>query len=99
MNSLVGQDRKLVVLHGHIYQYTVTVFGSVHFQAPENFCGPVERINKTATAFGIHPDLAAGLLFGVTDSTDDTLPFVVRKKFFPFREGEKCHGYCFRMLL
>jgi len=99
VNALIGKDSKLTVLHGYVYQYTVAVFGLIHFKTPENFSSPVQGINKPAAAFGIYPDLAAGLLFGLANGAYNTFLFVVRKKFFSFSEGKNAMDIIFGNLL
>src|SRR5450432_211426 len=78
--AIVAKNGQLAVLYRHIDQNGIMRGCLSHFQNRKNFRGAVKRLYITATAFNIQTDLSAGLMFRLSDSSDDLLFFFFRKK-------------------
>ena len=83
VNSFIAKDRNLPVLQGDIDEHAVAASRLLHIQAGENLRSPVDGVDITAAALDIHPNLAAGTMFGSLDSRYDLLLLgIVKQRLF-----------------
>lgn len=73
VNALIAEDGQLPVLMGHIEEYAVAMFRTLHLQVEEHFPGAIHRVHILAFAFYEDPDLAAGALLFLTNGRHDGL--------------------------